>query len=916
MIAVLYRLSLRAFPKLHRDLYQAEMLDAFEREVDARRAAGIGAVATFVAAACLDAISTGFADRRRRHVVRFGRGFSSLDFTLAWRMMLRYPGLSVIGVFGMAVGIAVAAGAFTIVSMLLDTRLPLPEGERVVALVSMEASTSRREFRLANDYGAWRTMTSMQDVGIDRVVTRNLILPGRTPEPVTVIETVAAGFRIAGVPALRGRYLLPEDEVPDAPDAVVIGYDEWVRRFERDPNIIGRSLQLGAVTYEIVGVMPEGFAFPVNHTFWIPWRFDTSLYQPRSGPQANVYGRLAAGATLESAQAELDAIGVRAAADSPSTHQHLRPRVLPYAYAFTDMGDAGNVLAMQTIRLSLVMLLIVVCVNVAILVYARTATRQGEIAVRTALGASRCRIVAQLFVEALTLASIAAVIGVFLVSMALPQLEVAFLNIIGGRGRMPFWLDFSLTTRSATFVVVLTLLAAGIVGVLPALKATGRSVHSRLQTLAPGSGSRMQMGRVWTLLIVAQVAMTVALLPAAMFFTWDGLRLRTGHAGFASQEFVSVSLAMDRSLESPVRADDHGFKSRFAVAHRELDRRLRTEPQVVDTTFSLVDPGQEFAMVLEAEGQPLPANPARYNIQDGSQLGHLVRYNKIATKFFSAFDVPVILGRDFSPADLGTDYVIINRALAQMAFGTTNPLGGRIKYVGRSVEAHVDDDYPERLATMPASIPLERWYEIVGVVPDFPANELEPTRRIYHPVAFGDVYPVRVGVRVRAGDPATFSAALRDVTAAVSPHLQVRDVTTMDILATREQGFFRVVGVAVGLVMLSVIVLSSAGIYALMSFTVTRRRREIGIRAALGADRRQLLLGIFSRALGQLAIGAFVGVLGAIGFDLLEGDILQGRGTAIVPLVAIVMVAVGVVSVLGPAREGLRIQPTEALREE
>ena len=136
MIAALYRLALRAFPKLHRDLYQAEMLDAFERALAARRAAGTGAVATFVAAVCLDAISAGFADRRRRRVVRCGYAFSSLDFILAWRMMRRYPGLSVVGVFAMAVGIAVAAGAFTVVAMLMDTLLPLPDGDRVVAMVS------------------------------------------------------------------------------------------------------------------------------------------------------------------------------------------------------------------------------------------------------------------------------------------------------------------------------------------------------------------------------------------------------------------------------------------------------------------------------------------------------------------------------------------------------------------------------------------------------------------------------------------------------------------------------------------------------------------------------------------------------------------------------------------------------------
>jgi hypothetical protein len=374
---------------------------------------------------------------------------------------------------------------------------------------------------------------------------------------------------------------------------------------------------------------------------------------------------------------------------------------------------------------------------------------------------------------------------------------------------------------------------------------------------------------------------------------------------------------MDRALQQPTPPDRDDFRARVALTHRELDRRLRAEPRVADVTFSLTNAGGELAMALEAEGQPLPVNPVDYNIQEGSRAGHLVRYNQVAINFFDAFDVPVILGRDFSAADVGTDRVIINRTLAQMAFGTTNPLGGRIKYVGRSREADVDDDYGHRVPTIPLALPLERWYEVIGVVADFPVNQLEPLRRVYHPVTFGDVYPARVGVRVRGGDPAAFADTLRQVSAAVNLDLQIRDVTTTEILATREQGIFRMMGVTVGLVMLSVITLSAAGIYSLMSFTVARRRREIGIRAALGADRRQLLLGIFSRVLAQLGAGAGVGILAAISLEqLLEGDMIRSQHAVILPLVALVMAAVGTLSAIGPAREGLRIQPTDALREE
>lgn len=638
----LYRLALRAFPGRHRDLYAAEMLDAFTHQLGAARERGGLAVLRFVATAVMNAVTTGLVERRRRHVVRLGYAFSALDFTLAWRMLLRYPGLSVISVFGMAVCITVSAGAFAIVSMLLDPRLPLPGGDRIVSLRNVDISHSNTEMRMVRDFATWRTLTTVQDLSISRSVSRNLLIEGRATEAVTAVEMTASAFRVAGIEPFRGRYLLPEDEAPGAAGAMVIGYDEWVRRFDADPNIIDRTVRLGSDTYRVVGVMPDGFAFPVNYSFWIPWRLDPLAHPPRTGPYVGVFGRLAPGATLESAQAELTELGRRAAADMPATHEHLRPRVMPYTFAHTDMGSTENFLAMHAIQFAMVLLLTLVCVNVAILVYARTATRQGEIAVRGALGASRLRIVSQLFVEALMLAGAATVVALFLLSIAMPQMEAAFLSII--QGGLPFWMEFTIDVDDTIFIVALTLFSAAIVGVLPALKATGRNVQTRLQTLSAGSGSRMQMGRLWTLLIVAQVAVTVAIMPAAIFFSWDGLRLRTGDAGFASREVVSATLSMDRSAETPSADADAAFAARYAVAHRELDERLREEPAAVDVTFSVRDPGEELAMVIAGEGAPLPSDPADYNIVEGSQLGHLARYNRVGVGFFDAFDVPVILG--------------------------------------------------------------------------------------------------------------------------------------------------------------------------------------------------------------------------------------------------------------------------------
>jgi putative ABC transport system permease protein len=905
----LYRWTLRAFPARHRKAFAAEMADTFVAELSSRRQRDANwRVLWFVAAACVNSVATGLGERRRQRRDGFTPtiGFSTLDFILAWRILLRYPGLSVIGVFGMAIGIAISAGSFTAVSALTTATLPLPEGERIVSLINWDVSTSNDEERVLNDLAAWRGMRSVDGMGVTRNVVRTLIEPNHAPEAIRLAEMSAAGFQVAGVPAFRGRYLVPEDERPGAPDVIVIAHDVWVRRFNADPEIVGRTLQLGSANYGVVGVMPEGFAFPVNHHYWIPWRLDPNAFEPRSGPVVNIFAKLAAGATLESAQAELTAIARRASEEHPETHEHLRAQLLPYTYGHNEMSDPMNALAMRVIQFAIVLLLVVVCVNVAILVYARTAARQGEIAVRAALGASRRRIVAQLFAEALMLAGVAAALGIGLLSGSLRLLTDA-VEMSGDE--IPFWMNLTLSTDDIVYIVGLTLMSAAIVGVAPALKATGRHVHSGLQGLSPGSGSRMQMGWLWTSLIVAQVALTVALLPVATFFAWFGLQPRSGDNGFASRQFITAQLLPDRTTEPPTPEGETVFQVRNKQAHEELERRLEADPNVRAVTFAMTNPGEELALIVEIEGQPVPDEQVNYNIVEGGKSGHLVRFNRVAPDFFDAFDVPLLMGRGLRTTDaVGDDVavgVLVNRSFADLLLGGANPLGHRIRYGGRSRET------PSR------NVELNRWFEIVGVVPDFPAAATEQIGRVYHAALPGDLYPSVVAVRAQSGDPAMLAGPLREVTAAIDPNLQLREVLTLRQAVERERGLLRLIGLTVSIAMISVVVLSAAGIYALMSFTVSRRRREIGIRTALGANRNRILVGIFSRALGQLAAGSVAGMLGALALtQLLEEEVLQKDGMWLVPATALFMMVVGLVAALEPARRGLSIQPTEALREE
>ena len=504
----------------------------------------------------------------------------------------------------------------------------------------------------------------------------------------------ASAFRVARVEALRGRYLLPEDEAPGATGAMVIGFDEWVRRFDGDPDIVGRSVRLGGETYEIVGVMPDGFGFPMNHSFWIPWRLDPLAYQPRTGPIVGVFGRLAPGATLETAQAELTELGRRAAADSPATHEHLRPRVhAATCYAYTDMGDPDNFLAMRAIQFALVLLLIIVCVNVAILVYARTATRQGEIAVRGALGASRLRIVAQLFVEALTLAGVAAAIGLFAVLIAMPQLEAAFLAIVGGR--LPFWMEFRLKADGVIYVV-----GADAARRRHRRRAAGAQGHREERAQRPpGAVARQRL---------ADADGTAV----------DAVDRRAGRADGGADAGGDV-LHVGRPAAAHRRCGICEPRVRLGHAARWIDRprrrrRAATRRSRPDTrrahrgarrtparagagarrdvfAHSTPDRSSRWSLVAEGSAAADPS-PRDYNIVEGStHRATWCDYNRIAIDFFDAFDVPVILGRDFTPADLGTDHVVVNRTLADTVFGTANPLGRRIKYVGRSREATEDN---------------------------------------------------------------------------------------------------------------------------------------------------------------------------------------------------------------------------------
>jgi predicted permease len=803
-----------------------------------------------------------------------------MDLVLAARMLVRHPALSAIGVFGIAVAIAIVATMVTIVGQQFNpSDLPLPQGDRIIALQNWDAAKYQLEPLGPQDVVTWREqLSNLRDIGAFRTVTKNLIAPPAASEPVDVAEMSATGFAVAATPPLMGRVIGADDERPGAAPVVVIGHAEWRARFGDDPNVINTTVQLGDTHYTIVGVMPEGFAFPLNHTYWIPLRLD-AFGRANVGPTLFAFGRLADGATLQSANVELTAVGQRMRAGSANTRQGVGPRAVLYAQQFSALEQPANRLGLQLAVFFVTMLLVVISINISVLVYARTAARHAEIAVRTALGASRGRIVAQLFGEGLVLAGLGALAGLALAAVALVQLREG----LSEGEALPFWYHFNLSADTMAVMVALTVAAAAVIGALPAWKVTGPRIQNRLQALTAGGGGGMHLGRVWTALILMQVAFAVALLPMVVVRTSElALGAMAGY-GFAANEFVAAQLSMEQATAGT-----------FARRFREMEERVAGTGAVRATTFSSFAPGFEPPALVQSDIGPTDAN---------------VDVNRVAVNFFDTYGVSLMTGRSFTSDDARPEAraVVVNRSFADVVSNHGAVLGSRIRLASGAEGA-------------PALSGLTTdWYEIVGVVEDFPAltfGDGEPEPKVYRAITPEATQTLTMSLRLHAADRQPWETRLRHIAAALDPTLQVTNVTPMDDLIWEQQ---RSMGLLAGVLVtmtLSVLLLSAAGIYAMMAFSVTQRRREIGIRLALGAGARGILWTMFSRAAAQLLGGAALGTAVALLLNrAADGELMKDYEAPAIGAVVLLVTIVGLLAAFGPARRGLRIEPTEALRD-
>jgi predicted permease len=825
---------------------------------------------------------------------RDARGFrwledSRIDLKLGARMLVKYPGLSLIGGAGLAVGVAIGTAFFAFVYSLFYATLPVEGGDRIVALENWDTAEGTEMRRSMHDLVMWRReLKTVGEIGAFRTIARTVTVAGGPTETVEVAQITADGFNITRVTPVLGRPIVAADERASASPIVVIGYDVWRSRFGGDASVLGRELRLGNEVHTIVGVMPEGYGFPVNHRYWIPLSTAAETFGPREGPDIFIFGRLRDGATMKQAQAELSALGAQAASAFPLTHARLHPRVMPYAHPILDIQGDSAIRDFTVLQSIVSMLALIVAVNVGVLIYARTATRQREIAVRTALGASRRRIVGQLFIEALVLSAAASAVGVGLARFGLAQGSAIY--AAPGSDAMPYFLEFDMPLAAYVYVAMLTVFAAVVAGVLPALQATGRRAQDTLKQASGTDGLRL--GRVWTALIIAQVAVAVTALPAIIKISWDEIQRGLTKANYNEESFVAADISADSEPPAgmAVSVYERELISRFEKTKTDLVAGLEAEPAVDDVTLAATRPGSETRARIAIDGA-VSANAIE------------VRFNSVATDFFEAFGARIIAGRALRDSDGtgSTQGVVVNRAFANQLLGGANAVGHRLHYVGASTAAGATITH----------------YEIVGVVSDLGTNPIKAD--FVDPILYHPLRPstrATALIRMRGNDPLPFSSRLRDLTSSLDPTLRLR-ITTFNEMKQRQIVGRRMMVLGSSLVIVIALLLSAAGIYAMMSFTVAQRRKEIGIRAALGANAGQLLRSVFRKAALQLAAGVALGIVMAFMIDRASaGEMLGLFGRALVPLAAVAMTIVGLFATIGPARRGLRIPPTEALRAE
>lgn len=801
--------------------------------------------------------------RLRLHGLRRRPPFSAAELRLGVRMMRRQPWLSVTAVLALAVGIGIAGSVFTLVSRVMLADLPFPNGDR---WVNVEIRDGRTGLWRAPSPEGYRTVrdraTLLAAVGAYRTQQLNLTDGDADPVAVRTAYVTAGSFQLMGVEPIAGRLVGPSDGGLVTERVVLIGEAVWRSRWGGDPALVGRRIELGDEPHTVVGIMPADFGFPDVAEAWTTMD-EATLDGTSTGAHRDVelFGVRAEGVAIDEVSDQLTTLLL----DERST-LHTEP--------FT-RRNVGGIAEMGAVVVALVLMLLVTAGNVANLVLARTYARRGELAVRTALGADRGRLVGQVFLEVLVLAGVAALLGYAAASVVVGWLERTVNDL-------PFWVDLSPDWTVVLFVAGLALLAGLVAGVLPALKATGGRIAETLPAGGRSSGN-LRFGRFASAMILTQVALTVALLAGAGSLT----RALAGYHA-RSEHLPEGDVITARVYFAP----PDGAPDSVAVLHRRMVEAVEAIPGPAAVSFATRLPRDES-----------PLRPVEVEL-DGEIVSGVAPATSVAPGFFAALGIEPLAGREFPRVGTEADAleVVVNRPFVDRFLEGRNALGRRVRFPGEGG---------------PNAVPT--WHTIVGVVPDLGMSPGDPAHAAGLYRRMGATNYFHVVMRSAGGDPQAFVGPLRDAIASVDRDIRVDEVMPLERAGWESRALLTGLSAAMAALGGMALFLSLMGLYAIVSFTVTGRTREIGIRVALGASRTGVLRSVLGRSAWQLAagglVGSLVGLAVAAGTQVLPIRVAPGAPW-LAPVVAVGMMLAGLLATWVPARRALAIQPVEALRSE
>jgi putative ABC transport system permease protein len=802
------------------------------------------------------------------------------DVRYALRGLWHRPVFTAIALLMIALGIGANTAVFSIVNGVLLKPLPYREPDR---LVQIWETNPLRDWTSATVAPAnmldWKARSrSFADMahylgsdGKGPGVTDATLTHDGEPERLRGMSVSANFFSVLGAGATLGRTFKPEEEQAGQTRVVVLSDGFWRRRFGSDPSIVGRHITLNGEAHQVAGVMPHAFHVPgAPVDFWLPRQFDEALYRRLRRPHwFRVFARLAPGVSLDQAREEMSRIAADLERQYPDTNTQMGVGIGPLHNWF--VGDARKALLALMGAVSLVLL--IACTNVASLLLARATARRRELAIRVALGAGRLRIVRQLLTESMVLALAGAGLGVALAYGALDWLRLY------GPGDVPRLEQASLDGVVLACVAAAAIVTALAFGLAPAWQSVQAAPSDALQEGArstTGGGVRLRRA-----LIAAEVALSVVLLVGAGLLVRSFIHLRSVNPGIDASGAVSFK----STLPTPRYTDDQ----RVAAFYTDVVGRLRSIPGVraAGATVRLALEGYNWTGDLFVEGRP-------------DVWGRELRHKAVTPGYLDAAGIRLLRGRDFGAGDTmtGLPVVIVNQTLGRTYFPDTDPIGQRIAF-GRPS-------------------PTTRWRTIVGVVADERQDGLgeEVKPEVYEPHTQDSANTMSVIVRT-AGDPTSVLAAVRREVAAVDPGVALYEIRTLENVVARSLAEERFATVVLTGFAGTALLLATFGLYGIVAFSVGERKREIGLRVALGASRRQVLTMIVWDALRVVLAGLVIGVAVALSLHrLVDSFLFQTRlaDPLVLASVTAILATAGILASLVPALRAARVDPAISLR--